>query len=130
VERDLVVKGPEILGNLWDKAGHCGRVEVMREVLYDMISALQGRCAQGGPKPNTKSQDIMHGCSESNLLPISGLASKFQVREEELEISSAGEQLYRLRRRAALAQFYDDYTRVQADPHAFLYPGTEWRALG
>lgn len=49
VERDLVVKGPEILGNLWDKAGRCGRVEVMREVLYDMISALLGRCAREGP---------------------------------------------------------------------------------
>jgi hypothetical protein len=39
-----------------------------------------------------------------------------------LETSSAGEQLYRLRRRAALAQFFDYYTRAQADPHAFLYP--------
>ena len=49
VERDLVVKCPDILGNLWDKAGRCGRMEVMREVLYDMISALLGRCAREGP---------------------------------------------------------------------------------
>jgi hypothetical protein len=87
-----------------------------------MISALQGRCAQGGPKPNVKSQDIMYGCLESNLLPVSGLASRFQVLREELEISSAGGQLYRLRRRAPLAQFYDDYIRAQADPHAFMCP--------
>jgi len=37
-------------------------------------------------------------------------------------MSSAEEQLCRLRRRVALAQFYDDYTRAQADPHSFLYP--------
>jgi hypothetical protein len=37
-------------------------------------------------------------------------------------MSSAEEQLYRLRRLVALAQFYNDYTRAQADPHAFLYP--------
>jgi len=37
-------------------------------------------------------------------------------------MSSAEEQLYGLRRRVALAQFYNDYTRAQADPHAFLYP--------
>ena len=37
-------------------------------------------------------------------------------------MSSAEEQLYRLRRRVAFAQFYNDYTRAQADPHAFLYP--------
>jgi hypothetical protein len=64
----------------------------------------------------------MHGCPESNLLPVSGLASGFQVLREELEISSAGEQLSWLRQRAALAQLYDDYTRAQADPPAFLYP--------
>jgi hypothetical protein len=101
-----MVKSPKILGNLWDKASRCGRVEVMREVLYDMISALQGRCARGGPKLNTKSQDIMHGCPESNLLPVSGLTSRFQVLREELEISSAGEQLYRLRGRAALQPWH------------------------
>lgn len=37
-------------------------------------------------------------------------------------MSSAEEQPYRLRRLVALAQFYNDYTRAQADPHAFLYP--------
>jgi len=37
-------------------------------------------------------------------------------------MSSVGEQLYRLRRRVALAQFYNDYTNAQADPHGFLYP--------
>jgi hypothetical protein len=37
-------------------------------------------------------------------------------------MSSVGEQLYRLRRRVALAQYYNDYTNAQADPHGFLYP--------
>ena len=37
-------------------------------------------------------------------------------------MSSVGEQLYRLRRRVALAQFYNDYTNAQANPHGFLYP--------
>ena len=48
----------------------------------------------------------MHGCPESNLLPVSGLTSRFQVLREELEISSAGEQLYRLRGRAALQPWH------------------------
>ena len=34
-------------------------------------------------------------------------------------MSSIGAQLYR---RVALAQFYNDYTNAQADPHGFLYP--------
>jgi len=37
-------------------------------------------------------------------------------------MSNAEEQLYRLRQHVALAQFYNDYTRAQANPHAFLYP--------
>jgi hypothetical protein len=54
VERVLVVKGPEILGILWDKAGRCGRVGVMREALSStfpmrshpkvVASTLHGRC--------------------------------------------------------------------------------------
>ena len=31
---------PEVLGNLWDKAGRAGRLEVMREVTYDIISTI------------------------------------------------------------------------------------------
>jgi hypothetical protein len=37
-------------------------------------------------------------------------------------MSNAREQLYRLRRRVTLAQFFNNYTSAQADPHAFLYP--------
>ena len=37
----VLMRGPEILGNLWDKAGRAGRVEVMREVVYDMIRTLR-----------------------------------------------------------------------------------------
>jgi hypothetical protein len=35
-------------------------------------------------------------------------------------MSNVGEP-YRLRRRVALVQFYNDYTDAQADPHGFLY---------
>lgn len=48
--------------------------------------------------------------------------SSFQALRQELEMSSVGKQLYRLRRRVTLAQFYNDYTNAQADPHGFLYP--------
>lgn len=44
-----------------------------------------------------------------------------QALREGLEISSAGEQLYPLRRSVALAQLYNAYARTQADPHTFLY---------
>jgi hypothetical protein len=37
-------------------------------------------------------------------------------------MSSTEEQLYQLRQLVALTQFYNDYTRAQADSHAFLYP--------
>jgi hypothetical protein len=68
----------------------------------------------------------MHLLMASNLqsasLQVPEGISSFQALREELEMSSAEEQLCRLRRRVALAQFYDDYTRAQADPHSFLYP--------
>src|SRR5256885_14973688 len=59
---------------------------------------------------------------QSTPLPAPRMDYSFRALRTELEISSAGEQLYRLRRRVALAQFFNDYTSVQADPHAFLYP--------
>ncbi|ERF68058.1 hypothetical protein EPUS_09458 [Endocarpon pusillum Z07020] len=120
-ERGLVVKGPDILGNMWDKAGRAGRVEVMREVLYDMISALRARQKYEAPRPSLIPHGIAPSCFQGEV-GFSGLAGRFQALREELEISNAGEQLYRLRRRVALAQFYNDYTHAQADPYAFLYP--------
>ena len=38
---NLLARGPEVLGNLWDKVGRAGRLEMMREVIYDIISALR-----------------------------------------------------------------------------------------
>jgi hypothetical protein len=96
-------------------------VEVMREVLYDMISALQARQKQEAPRPSLIPHGIAPSCFQDEL-GFSGLAGRFQTLRDELEISKAGEQLYRLHRRVALAQFYNDYTDVQVDPHAFLYP--------
>jgi hypothetical protein len=38
VGKSLLARGPEVL---WDKTGRAGRLEVMREVIYDMISTLR-----------------------------------------------------------------------------------------
>jgi hypothetical protein len=57
-EGGLVVKGPDILRNMWDKAGRAGRVEVMREVLYDMISALRARRKHEAPRPSYGGQTV------------------------------------------------------------------------
>jgi len=94
-----------------NKAGRTGRLEVMREVVYDTISTLRLGVVQMRGESNSKMLEIPEGCSN------------FQALREELEMSNTGEQLYRLRRRVALVQFYDEYTRAQADPHTFLYPG-------
>jgi len=118
----LAVQGPNILGIMWDKASRAGRIEVMREVLYDMISALRARGHPEAPDFNPKLRET--ASLKDDSLPLSGLACRFQMLRKELEISQAGEQLHRLRKRVALAQFYKDYTDAQADPHAFLYP--EW----
>ena len=107
----FLTRGPDVLGSLWDKAGRAGRLEVMREVVYDMISTLRLGVMQMRRESNSKMLEDPERCS--NL----------QTLREELETSNAGEQLYRLRRRVALVQFYDEYTSAQADPHAFLYPG-------
>ena len=109
--KSFLVRGPDVLGSLWDKAGRVGRLEVMREVVYDTISTLRLGVVQMRGESNSRMLEVPEGCSNSQAL------------REELEMSNAGEQLYRLRRRVALVQFYDEYTRAQADPHAFLYPG-------
>lgn len=65
-EKSVLERGPEVLGNLWDKVGRAGRLEVMRRcVRYDQY--FTSRYHAG--------------------------AVRIQLREE-LEISSAGEQLY------------------------------------
>ena len=43
----LVFTGPKILGIMWDKASRAGRLDVMREVLYDTISTLRARGDHG-----------------------------------------------------------------------------------
>jgi len=125
----ILASGPEILGNLWDKAGRAGRVEVMREVVYDMIKTLRVGVMRERQDFNSETQETIKTYQQSTLLQVPQGVSSFQALREELEMSSAGEQLYRLRRRVALAQFYNDYTNAQADPHEFLYPGQNKEVL-
>jgi hypothetical protein len=119
--KSVLARGPEILGNLWDKAGRAGRLEVMREVIYDMISTLRVGVMREPQELNSETQQTVTSSLQSALLQVPEGVSSFQALRDELEMSSAGEQLYRLRRRVALVQFYNDYTCAQADPHAFLY---------
>jgi hypothetical protein len=116
-----LARGPDVLGNLWGKASRAGRLEVMREVVYDMISTLRVGVMQEQRKLISEKQETLTSL-HSALPQVPEGFSHFQALREELEMSSAGEQLYRLRRRVALTQFYNDYTCAQADPHGFLYP--------
>jgi hypothetical protein len=109
--KSFLAKGLDVLGSLWDKTGRAGRLEVMREVVYDMVSTLRLGVVQMWGESNSKMLEVPEGCPN------------FQALREDLEMSNAGEQLYRLRRRVALVQFYDEYMRAQADSHAFMYPG-------
>lgn len=77
-----VTAGPDVLGSLWDKAGRAGRLEVMIEVVYDMISTLRLCVMQMRRESNSKVLEVPGGCSN-----LQGL-------REELEMSNAGEQLY------------------------------------
>lgn len=97
-------------------------MNVMREVVYDMIVALRVRGVAEEQQLNPQTPKVMKDHPQGTLLPAPRMDYSFRALGTELETSSAGEQLYRLRRRAALAQFFDYYTRAQADPHAFLYP--------
>ena len=75
----FLVRGPDVLGSLWDKAGRAGRLEVMREVVYDMISTLRLGVVQ------------MQGESNSKMLEVPERCSNLQTLREELEMSNAGE---------------------------------------
>jgi len=120
--KGFLTKGPEILGSLWDKAGRAGREKVMREAIYDMIRTLRVGVMRERQDFNSETQKTTNPHLRSVLLQVPKGFSNFQALRQELEMSSVGEQLYRLRRRVALAQFYNDYTNAQADPHGFLYP--------
>jgi hypothetical protein len=122
-EKEFLARAPELLGSLWDKAGRTGRVEVMREVIYDTIRTLRVGALRERQEFNFETQESIKPCLQSGLLQVPDGISRFQALREELEISSIGEQLYRLRRRVALVQFYNDYTNAQADPYGFLYAG-------
>jgi hypothetical protein len=120
--KGFLTKGPKILGSLWDKAGRAGREEVMREAIYDMIRTLRVGVMRERQDFNSETQETTNPHLQSVLLQVPKGFFSFQALRQELEMSSVGEQLYRLRRRVALAQFYNNYTNAQADPHGFLYP--------
>jgi hypothetical protein len=116
------VRGTELLGNLWDKAGRARQLEVMREVVYDTVSTLRVGAIQQQREFNFKTQEAVTSNLQSGSLQVSEGISSFRALQEELEISSAGEQLFRLRRHVTLAQLYDKYIGAQADSNLFLYP--------
>jgi hypothetical protein len=116
----LVFKGPEILANMWDKASRAGRLEVMREVLYDTISTLRARGEQGTPDLSQEWHERGNGYFEDALLSRPSLTSKFRHLKRFLEVTDAGEHLSKLRKRVALARFYDGYMNAMANSHNFL----------
>jgi hypothetical protein len=101
----------------------------MREVLYDMISALRARNKQKAPKLILTSHGIVKSCFQDDLLFFSGLTDKFQALREELKVNNVEKQLYKLRRRVAFTQFYNNYINTQADLHTFLYSELKVKSL-
>lgn len=116
----LVFKGPEILGNMWDKASRAGRLEVMREVLYDTIGTLRARGEQGTPDLSQEWHERGNGYFEDALLSPPSLTSKFRHLKRFLEVTDAGEHLSKLRKRVTLARFYDRYMNAMANSRNFL----------
>jgi hypothetical protein len=116
----LIFKGPEILGNMWDKASRAGRLDVIREVLYDTIITLRARGDQEMPSLTQEWQGSGSRYFEDTLLSRSALTSKFRYLKRFLEVTDAGEHIFKLRKRVALARFYDGYIHARTNPHSFL----------
>jgi hypothetical protein len=116
----LVFKGPEILGNMWDKASRAGRLDVIREVLYDTIITLRARGDQEMPNLTQEWQGRGSRYFEDTLLSRPALTSKFRHLKRFLEVTDAGEHISKLRKRVALARFYDGYIHARTNPHSFL----------
>jgi uncharacterized protein YukE len=123
-EAALIQKGPGLLGNMWDKTCRTGLGEVVR-VINDTISILRARGDQKVQDLNSiwQGKATIHLDDQLRRLPRSARA--LQDLKQELEITDAGEQLFRLRKRVALAQFYDVYTNAQANPRTFLSKGRD-----
>jgi hypothetical protein len=116
----LVFKGPEILGNMWDKASRAGRLDVIREVLYDTINTLRARGDQEMPDHSQEWEGSGSRYFEDALLSRSALTSKFRHLKRFLEVTDAGEHISKLRKRVGLARFYSGYIYVSKHPHRFL----------
>jgi hypothetical protein len=105
---------------MWDKASRAGRLEVMREVLYDTIGTLRARGEQGTPDLSQEWHERGNGYFEDALLSRPPLTSKFRRLKRFLEVTGAGEYLSKLRKRVALARFYNRYMNAMANSHNFL----------
>ena len=68
--RCFLTRCPEILGSLWDKAGRAGRVEVMREVIYDMIRTLRVCIVWERQEFNSETQETINPHLQSALVQI------------------------------------------------------------
>ena len=79
----------------------------MREAIYDMIRTLRIKVMWERQDFNSETQETTNPHPQSVLLQAPKGFSSFQALRQELEMSSVGEQLYRLRRRVALAEFYN-----------------------
>src|SRR2546423_8906175 len=79
---------PKSFGSLWDKAGRAGRLEVMREVVYDMVRTLRVGIIQERQEFNSETQETLKSDLQSVLLQVPDRFPSFQVLREELEMSS------------------------------------------
>ena len=113
-----VVKDPGLLGNMWDKTCRAGLGEVVR-MINDTISILRAHDDQKVQDLSSIWQRKATSHLDDQLQRLPRSARTLQDLKQELEITDAGEQLFRLRKRVALAQFYDVYMNAQANPRTF-----------
>jgi hypothetical protein len=113
VRKSLLARGPEVL---WDKAGRVGRLEVMREVIYDMVSTLRVDGMHERREFNSKTQETAASYQQSALLQVPGGISSFQSSERNWKSVILENNFTDYAGAFTLAQLYNDYTHAQADP--------------
>jgi hypothetical protein len=123
-EAGLILKGPDLLGNMWNKTCRAGLGEVPRVINFT-VSILRARVDQKVQDHNPTWQGKATSHLDDQLRRLPRSARALQDLKQELVIPDAGEQLFMLRKRVALARFYDVYTNAQANPHTFLSRGRD-----
>jgi hypothetical protein len=116
----LVFKGPEILKNIWDKASRAERLDVIREVLYNMINILRARKDQKMLNYSQEWEERGSRYFKNTLLSRSALTLKFRYFKRFLKIINAGEYIFKLRKRVTFARFYNGYIYISTNPYRFL----------